>query len=476
MMKLRFGDYQLSNLGKINVVLGKNGCGKSTLLRAIDESHSDGYCRYVAPERGGSLRVDGNIESSMQDNAWYLSARRANRFEQFRESSVAEFRRLENLVLRKIEKDLDTRRDTAFTFDVVLSQMNGLLDNIEVVRTSDNGAFKVRYRGQTEWRDVATLSSGESELISLAIEVLSFAYVVQDEYHEGKNNWLLLDEPDVHLHPDLQHRLMKLLATSMQGVSGHVVIATHSTSIVGALASFDKARIALMKNGQKMLGFTGIEESMKAVLPIFGAHPLSNVFSERPVLLVEGDDDARIWHQAVRSSQGRIQVWPCVAGDVQSLAKYEETASEVISAVYDEAVAYSLRDRDDSPYEIDDVGPVVRARLNCRSAENLLLSDDVLKLLEETWCSFVTKCEEWIERNPDHPQAESFNRFKVGGWDRRNAGLKPLRNIIMAVTGSTKPWEVVVGQAIAELSNGTLSEQNSLADYLGPKLVGALKL
>ena len=28
--------YKLKNLGKINVILGKNGCGKSTLLKEVE--------------------------------------------------------------------------------------------------------------------------------------------------------------------------------------------------------------------------------------------------------------------------------------------------------------------------------------------------------------------------------------------------------------------------------------------------------
>ena len=51
------------------------------------------------------------------------------------------------------------------------------------------------------------ISSGESELISLGIEFLVFGEELQAE----KDNWLLIDEPDVHLHPDLQARLVRFL-------------------------------------------------------------------------------------------------------------------------------------------------------------------------------------------------------------------------------------------------------------------------
>ena len=107
-----------------------------------------------------------------------------------------------------------------------------------------------------------------------------------------------------------------------------------------------------------------------------------------PLLLVEGEDDVRIWQQSVRSSFGRIAVWPTAAGDIQSLDKYEKTAADVIGAVYDNALAFSLRDRDELPYEIGDITHVVRMRLFCRSAENLIFSDDVLASLGLTWPTF----------------------------------------------------------------------------------------
>jgi ABC-type cobalamin/Fe3+-siderophores transport system ATPase subunit len=36
MNKIKTKDYELTNLSKINIVLGKNGCGKSSLLRILD--------------------------------------------------------------------------------------------------------------------------------------------------------------------------------------------------------------------------------------------------------------------------------------------------------------------------------------------------------------------------------------------------------------------------------------------------------
>lgn len=468
----------IDGYGQVNVILGKNGSGKSILLRLMDTKLSgrEACIRYITPERGGELTYDGNIETNRSNNPnWMTNTRRKNRWEQFRQSSVAEFRNLEILVLRSIEADPEIR-GSDFKFDSEVSRINEVLDHIELTR-SDTAGFDIIRKVGRQRANSPELSSGESELVSLAIEILYFAYLCkQDKYHE-KENWLLLDEPDVHLHPDLQQRLMQLLINSMEGVNGKVAIATHSTVILSSLCMLEPdVRVGLKNFGNQALVFRPADEALKAILPMFGAHPLSNIFNEKPPLIVEGEDDERIWQAAVRSSQGRISVYPCVAGNIQSMSQFETAASELITSVYENAKAYSLRDQDDEPYEIDDIGPVIRCRLNCRNAENLIVSDDVLAKLGTDWDALRVGFEKWISDNPGHSRYDDAVAFRDSGLDRRRLQLKNLRVLIVGISGSTKPWEVAVGQSIAEINEGLFEGPDSLKSYLGPKVVQALNL
>ena len=122
----------LKNLTKINVLIGKNGSGKSTLLRHFDARKNKlpniGTVRYVTPERGGELVYEGGVETNvLQNPGWGDDVRRKNRFYNFQPLSIAEFRRLENLVLRKIESDPQARSDLDFTFETTLASINELL-------------------------------------------------------------------------------------------------------------------------------------------------------------------------------------------------------------------------------------------------------------------------------------------------------------------------------------------------------------
>lgn len=46
-----------------------------------------------------------------------------------------------------------------------------------------------------------------------------------------------------------------------------------------------------MRRGQVSLDFKTVTDTDRSILPIFGAHPLSNVLNQSPIFLVEGEDD-----------------------------------------------------------------------------------------------------------------------------------------------------------------------------------------
>ena len=463
--------YTLKNLNKINIVLGKNGCGKSTMLRLVEQGlagqpQTYGKTKYITPERGGSLIYEAGIEQALtNDINWLSGQRRGNQSSNFRQQSVAQYKKLEILVLREIENG--RRDDKDYTFNLYVNKINSLLDNIEIKR--HDAAFKIYRKGTTSEFNANTISSGESELISLGIECLIFSR----ECISDKENILFLDEPDVHLHPDLQVRLMHFLKDLVSESNFKVLIATHSTAILGALESYNDTNLAFLTFDQKEADFKTISEVYRKVLPVFGAHPLSNIFNKAPILLVEGEDDERIWQQAVRSSNGKIKIYPCSVDSVSNMNDFEQEAQKIIQTVYDNAKGYSLRDKDDSTDEICDLLPIVRMKLCCRNAENLLLVDEVLNTLNITWDQMKERIETWLGANAQHSHFSIMDGFKNGGHDRKNYDIKEIRNDLMGIIGSAKPWEVAVGQTIAGLSwndSTNFDEDGKMLSYLGKKV------
>ena len=222
--------YNLRDLGAINIVLGKNGCGKSTLLKELDIAldPENGSRKYITPERGGHLTHNPNLEHSYTKNGenWAFGQLRKNQYEQFKQQSVLQYRKLETATLREIEKTLELRRNEAYTFDSVVESINNLLSNIEIKRSDKD--FKVFKKGTEDEISVEQISSGESELIALAIECLYFSKRVVNE----ETNILFLDEPDVHLHPDLQVKFAKFIVDLVDENEFIVILATHSTALL----------------------------------------------------------------------------------------------------------------------------------------------------------------------------------------------------------------------------------------------------
>jgi energy-coupling factor transporter ATP-binding protein EcfA2 len=469
-MDIVVNPFALRELSGKNVILGKNGCGKSFMMKQIEaiigKRPEYGLVRYISPERGGNLVYEPGIDQAMAQNTeWIRDARRSNQSANFRQQSATLFRRLELLVLREIETEHTKDSYVPRRFQDTIDKINVLLDRVRLER--DNAkAFRIVVRETGAEAQPGDISSGESELISLGIEILTFVR----ESKAGKLNILFVDEPDVHLHPDLQYRLARFMIEVLIDQSVTLVLATHSTALLAGLADDEGTKVAFKRRESSVLTFKRITDVDRAILPIFGAHPLSNVFNQSPILLVEGEDDERVWQQAIRSGKGKIRLFPCVAGSIDQLADYETEVNSLIEAVYDNAKAYSLRDRDTGPEEIEDAGNVIRMRLSCRAAENLMLTNEALACVGTTWKLFQDNIRAWVAVNTTHKYHAEMQRFADAGFDRKSHDLKNIRMILIGLM-STKPWEVLVGQTIAALAkNGGASEEGSIRNFLGVKV------
>lgn len=471
------GRYDLRGLSKINVLLGKNGCGKSTLLKRIEQELTNqnvGEINYVTPERGGSLRYEAGIEQNVITGGnWSKDRKRNNQWSEFKNYSIAQYRRLEMLSLREIEKNHTIRADFTLTFDSIIKKINDLLTNIKIVRT-EKGDFDLFTKIGDYKIEPHQISSGESELISLAIECLTF----EKSCDPQRQNILLLDEPDVHLHPDLQANFISFLISLVNTNKFIAIIATHSTAILGALFSYSDSRFSILGNCSYTSQFKPINLMYQNILPIFGAHPLSNLFNQNPILLVEGEDDVRIFQQAIRSSNGRLKLFPCAVDGIGNLPEYESSVIEIINGVYDNAVAYSLRDRDEGDENIEDNLPLIRFKTSCRAIENLVVCDEVLVTLGTTWQTLEAEIEKWLNTFTGHEKYKIIEGFKASGYNRKAYNLKEIRNILLGLTTSSKPWEIAVGQTISRLVLEQIPKdfsENKLCNYLGSKLSNTLR-
>ena len=466
----------LAHLNNINIIMGRNGAGKSRFLRDIDEVNNwnkqEFNIRYVSPERAGSFKRNGQILTNMSDSPdWLRRVRAVNQASDFKSASATLFREAETLYLRKLASTPEIRMDQTRNFETDrLSKVNQLLTNISL--EMGNADFEFRSLADGQIINPNDISSGESEAVALAAEILYFF----DTINPAAFNVLLLDEPDVHLHPDLQARLGKLIIAMLdefKSLANSIVVclSTHSAPLVCSLADSKYVSIGTKSFAVDMVELKPASAELRKVAPFFG-HPLSLSLSEDAALILEGEDDERVWQQAARTSQGQIKVFPVLAGSVDQQGKLETFCIDLLSTLYDDPIAFSLRDGDsvvDEPLEHRP--PLKRYRLQCYAIENALLTDDCLAVLNTTWDDFVAAATKWVQDNPTHPDVALVTELN-GSKDRlRHKKIKNIRQLICTMVESKKPWEVVVGQAIGALKKKDLSSSNMLVDFLGAEMV-----
>jgi ATPase subunit of ABC transporter with duplicated ATPase domains len=169
---------RLDGLNNINIVMGRNGTGKSRFLRDIEETinqdKSTFYVRYVSPERAGSFMRDGIVLTNMSNNPdWLRQSRSVSQASGFKAASAMLFREAETLYLRRLASTPEIRTDLTRSFEADrLRKINQLLTNIPL----EMGHTDFEFRSLADGQIVSPhqISSGESEAVALAAEILYF--------------------------------------------------------------------------------------------------------------------------------------------------------------------------------------------------------------------------------------------------------------------------------------------------------------
>ena len=129
--------------------------------------------------------------------------------------------------LATVEEDLTMKEVT----NKVVNEINGIFNILELdVKlkgfSKDEKTMPIFENSAGEEFDINDLSSGEKQLFlrTLSIKML-----------EPKNSIILIDEPELSLHPKWQQRIIEVYKTI--GENNQIIIATHSPHILGSVSS-----------------------------------------------------------------------------------------------------------------------------------------------------------------------------------------------------------------------------------------------
>ena len=459
-------EVRLTRLSQVTVVLGRNGSGKSLLLRALHQADRAGR-HYVSPERGGNFTYRSNLLETQLDASQRAARRTGNFAGEFRDEVLSRVQALLMKVASVAIRGGPSPVDGAW----LEAAMTRLLPEFSFRITGENPPYELtRREGGQKVANAGALSSGEAELLGVALDVLTAAAMWEAD--GTAQRLLLVDEPDTHLHPDLQHSLAAFLVEVAEKFELQLLVAIHSTTLLAALGHHggDRTSVAYLVPGAAETRAQPFSDSLRELSACLGGHALMGPLFGAPLLLVEGDDEFKIWGQVPRHHVVRAAVIPCGSnGEVKS---YQATLEQMLRALRSPGLrpaGYALLDGDTPLPEANPDRPqdhVRFLRLACRAAENLYLADEVLADIGTDWAAAKALI---AKKAPEYGKKQPLLAACVAR-DRKTDNFKDfVAEVADIVDPKRLPWTLRVAKVV-----GRKRPTGQLAEFLGEAVLAAL--
>lgn len=157
---------------------------------------------------------------------------------------------------------------------------------------------------------------------------------------------IILDEPDVYMHPDMQRKVFDIIVNKYK----QVIVATHSVEII---SDVEPRNIVTIDRNTRTFSYANNIKGAQSVLDSIGSvHNLSliRLAIAKRCLFVEGDDMIllnKIYNKLYPKDRGRLKNIPTIS--LGGKARFEETfgAARLLSSETDSEIqAICLLDRD----------------------------------------------------------------------------------------------------------------------------------
>lgn len=381
------GNWNLQGLNSINVLLGRNGCGKSILLRAFRDLSPENS-HYIVPERTGDITFEANLMVESGTSTGRRNWSQSNFSPNYRQGVVT---RIQAYYTTRGTKKVE---DIGHNPEELMTLLSIILPDFKVSVKSATPFYDLkRVKDDTPVTSVNSMSSGESQLLTVGMDILTIVGVW--ELENTKNRTILIDEPDAHIHPDLQIKFADFINVISAQYNVQIIVATHSTTLLSALGQFSKDKFSLLylRSDQDQIIGEKYDLISKEIATFLGGHLIMGPLFAAPVFLVEGDDDYRIWVQVARSGKVDICVLPCNGDEIK---KYRRTLEKMFEALSENISLRGLALLDgDKPLPQNQPGSpqnfVPFVQLNCHESENLYLTDEMLSDLGYSWEEATSK-------------------------------------------------------------------------------------
>ena len=177
-------------------------------------------------------------------------------------------------------------------FSVITNSVGDIVEEITEIRASLKERSSETYLSIVEspfddleftWENIA---SGTKEIL----------YLITLLHTTPNESLLLIEEPEMHLHPDAVHKFLSLVEKISREDHKQILITTHSPVLLDAI-SFDKISTVLKESGKTTVEQLKGKQAVERMLFRAGIPKSWLLLSEMPLflLIVEGRDDNKIW-------------------------------------------------------------------------------------------------------------------------------------------------------------------------------------
>lgn len=454
------GVWNLRQLTPISIILGKNGSGKSQLLRAIKDMNHDRYY-YCVPERAGDTTYNIKFAQQNMTSANRAGRASANFSPDYRQHVVS---KIQTLIMKighthGIINPLEIRSS-------IEEMINDLFSEFEFKITDADIPFSLTRKSDPHTSvSSAQLSSGETQIFTLALDLVLMCEIWKLENTIGT---LLIDEPDLHLHSELQQKFSAFLVKLNKKYSCSIIVSTHSTTLLSALGHYgnEKTSIVYLKNEPNLKSLK-FDETLQTMSTCLGGHILMGSLFNFPILLVEGDDDYRTWSEIPRYNQILLSVIPC--GGSKKVKEYQKTLEKIFASLLDskdKPSGFALLDGDQPVSNSTEKKHVKSINLACHELENLYLSDEVLSDIGTNWDEV---CENVIANSAKYGNKNPFLKT-ICDWNRKTVDCKSVINELSWIIDKKNVlWTMRIGQTL-----GRRKPEGQLLDFLGSDVISAI--
>lgn len=381
-------DISLTDCGSVNAIVGKNNSGKSSILHAIDMAglalEVDAWDRFqpkLEIKDLFSTAGDFSIELQYQDNSTIkISTVRdfiPNKTPD--PTDVQKFRSI--LIWPDVAAGMLHRqhRTPRWILDQIEARNFAIVDSLQILYAikyyalrNERGLSPETYNNLIKeisayFPDIDELESDRTETDIATLTYTEYGKKLDILYSgSGLKHFidvllkvtisnakiLLLDEPEMGLHPELQRRFISYLCRLANEKNIQVFLATHSQVLLNFADSISYFRVLNSKGVRKVTRVPN--DAIHTLLSDMGIRP-SDVFNQDICLMVEGASEIVFFTHIIRELY-KIEFEKVAVGVIQyggsaaeGIISGDIDVSNIVSA---QKYTYWIRDRDAMPTEL----------------------------------------------------------------------------------------------------------------------------